>query len=89
MRAKHCGLWFVFAALSMTGVRIEAGNGSQAITGLDLATLSVHPEAKMWVSRAWDGRAAGVEIETGKVFGRNAFATVQEAIDASASGSNT
>ena len=78
MRTKHCGLWFGLAAFVLSVIPMEAG----AESGLDLATLNVHPETKMWVNPTWRGRAAGVEIETGKVFGRNAFATVQEAINA-------
>jgi len=70
MRTKHCGLWFGLAAFVLSVIPMEAG----AESGLDLATLNVHPETKMWVNPTWRGRAAGVEIETGKVFGRNAFA---------------
>ena len=43
----------------------------------------------MWVSRSWDGRAAGVEIETGKVLGvatHSSYGATKRAIDASASG---
>ena len=71
MRVKHCGLLFICAALSLAVVRTEATNESQPASGMDLATLNVHPETKMWADPTWRGRSAGEEIETGKVEGLN------------------
>jgi len=48
----------------------------------DKFVVAVFKPSEIWVDDDWEGTRPGVEIEPGKVFGVNAFATIQKGIEA-------
>ncbi len=57
-----------------------------AVLALLLGGLAWAQPALVYVDDDWAGTGAGVEVEPGKIFGTNAFATVQNGYDAVAAG---
>jgi len=63
--------------LVLTGVNNPSGNDyviadEVALVGMD----------EVWVDDSWAGTVSGAEVEPGQIFGGNAFATVQDGINA-------
>jgi len=61
-------------------------NGNLHVVYLDYGQSDIHyislpPQTEVWVDDDWAGTATGTEVEPGKIFGYNAFATIQEGID--------
>lgn len=46
------------------------------------ASLTVLSKSEIWVNGSWAGTTPGTEVEPGKIFGYDAFATIQDGVDA-------